>query len=433
MPMIAKRRKGPGRPSVQIKARTRGATRRLFFVHAVLASVVAFSFGCGSAVGVDPAWEVELPFSQVDLVSIVDDAVFCLGSDADLSVGYAPCRVAIFSAVTGVERYHTILDLRALRTSGGDGGKADFVLVEGTTAIVLSQTGRMRAFEATSGRELWAEDDVDTVYGSGGGYVYASGRGSVLSAFDARTGVRSAVDSNLTWRQQISSATRVAATKGRLYVSTGSSVAAVEAPGWQQRWAQPFDSTHSEIQVAGGFVVATSRRGWHVFDAETGTLQWRFEAYETQRPIPPTVLGDFLFTMRGRASNAEIEDGYLRVYDLATGELRTRHAVARLPEADGLVAAGGRLYLPVTEPHYGWIRRPLVESTSGEALSTTVDVRLSALDGSSGRTVWTSEPAVWGSLVRPSISEDGLVAVAGMSPKRNKPVKLMVYRPVYER
>lgn len=385
--------------------------------------------GCGSSAGADPNWEIELPFNQVDLVAVVEDAVFCLGSDADLSYGSAPCRMVVYTSSTGAERFHTILDLRAL--SGYDGGRANgaFVLLEGKTAIVVSASGRLRGFDATSGREIWSADDVGEVYGAGDGYVFAADGSARLAAFDSRTGARSAVDTSLSWKQQVSTSASAVAARGRLFVATGESLCAVDVPSWRERWTQPFESDRADLQVASGCVIATSRQGWEVFDAETGASLWRFQAYETRRPMPPAVMGELLFTMRGRSSNSELEDGYLRVYDLKTGALRTRFARAPLPEPDGIVATGGRLYLASTEPHYGSLRRTLV----GEELAKSLDCRPSAVDAATGLTVWTGEPASWGSLSRPSVSGDGFVAVAAMTPRRNRPAKLMAYRPVFSR
>ena len=433
MPIITKRELRPCRT----RRSARDALRTLFafaWKTSTIATAIVVALGvvaCGSAAGVDPNWEVELPFSHVDLAAVVDDAVFCLGSDAELSSGIVPCRMVIHSSSTGAERFHTILDLRALGGSPPGRTAGSFVLIEGSIAIVMSDVGRMRAFEATSGREIWSREDVDEVLGSGDGYIFASDKGSRLAAFDAKTGARAAVDTFLSWKQRISQSANVIAAGGRLFVATGESLCAVDVPTWRERWVLPFESRTTSLQVSNGCVVATTRNGWQVFDASAGTLLWRFEAYESRRPLPPTVIGDLLFTMRGRASNSEAEDGYLRVYDLRTGELRKRLAMSPLPEPDGLVEAGGRLYLASTEPHYGLLRRPLVESTSGEELANTLDCRPSAIDPASGQVLWTGEPATWGSLSRPAVSNDGFVAVVGMTPKRNKPAKLMGYRPVF--
>lgn len=428
MPMITKRSRGLFR---RRSATSRGAvppSTKTWSLVAALSLALAVS-GCSSSAGAEPSWEVELPFSQVDVVAVVDDAVFCLGSDAELSYGSAPCRMVVYSSSSGAERFHTILDLRAL--GGYDGGRANgaFVLLVGKTAVVISASGRLRGFDATSGREIWSAEDVGEVFGSGDGYVFAADGSSRLAAYDARTGSRSAVDTSLSWKQQISTYASAVAARGRLFVATGESLCAVDVPSWRERWVQPFESDRSDLQVASGCVIATSRRGWEVFDAETGASLWRFEAYETNRPMPPTVVGEMLFTMRGRSSNSELEDGYLRVYDLKTGVLRTRFAMAPLPEPDGIVAAGGRLYLASTEPHYGTLRRSLV----AEELAKSLDCRPSAVDCATGLTVWTGEPASWGSLTRPSVSDDGFVAVAAMTPRRNRPAKLMAYRPVFSK
>ncbi len=426
MPMITKGSRGPGR-----RLGTTASWRRLSSPAAV--SIVAalaaalLTVACSSAAGVDPNWEVELPFSQVDLVAVVEDAVFCLGSDAELSYGSAPCRMVVYSSSSGAERFHTILDLRALGGYGGGRANGAFVLLEGKTAIVVSASGRMRGFDATSGRELWSVEDVGEVYGAGDGYVFAADTGSRLSAFDAKSGARSQVDTSLSWKQQISTSASATAARGRLFVATGESLCAVDVPSWRERWTHPFVADHSDLQVASGCVIATNRKGWEVFDVETGASLWRFEAYETKRPMPPTVMGEQLVTMRGRSSNSELEDGYLRVYDLKTGSLLTRHATAPLPEPDGIVASGGRLYLASTVPHYGTLRRLLV----GEELAKSLDCKPSAIDAATGRTVWTGEPASWGSLARPSVSGDGFVAVAAMTPRRNRPARLMAYRPVF--
>lgn len=432
MPIIAKQRDDFAR--VPRPPRTIFRTRdfvRARLQPALAAAVAAFLFSaCGSRAGAEPDWDIELPFSQVDTVAAVGDAVFCLGSDADLSYGYAPCRIVIVAAATGVERFHTILDLRALRNVD-DFSTGKFALVEGTTAVVISQSGRMRAFEATSGRELWAIDNIEVVLGSGGGYVFASDGDSNLAAFDVRSGSRAALDADKSWRNEITPTSVAAGSTDRAYVATGASVCAVDVPSGHERWVQPFESIRSDVQVVDGCVIATSRNGWHVFDADTGALLWRFEAYETSRPTPPTIAGDMLFTMRGRASNQEVEEGYLRVYDLRTGELKTRFARVSLPGTDTLVASRLRLFLPIAEPHYGWFRKPLVESTGGEDLANSSDCRPSAIDAATGRTVWTGEPASWGSLTPPSISDAGVVAIAAMTPKRNKPARLRAYRPVY--
>lgn len=387
--------------------------------------------GCGSGAGVDPIWDVELPFSQVDVVAVVGDAVFCLGTDADLSYGMAPCRMVIYTAATGAERFHKILDLRALRGSDSGRTSGNFVLIEGTTAVVVSDSGRIRAFDATSGHELWSSDDVGGIYGSGDGYVFASDRSSRLAAFDTRTGTRSAADAHLEWKNRIASDTCAIAADGRLYVTSGESLHALDVPTWRERWSHPLKSNRSDLTVATGCVVATGRNGWEVIDAETGALLWSFVAYETRHPMAPAIDGDRLLTTRGRASNSEIEEGYLRIYDLRTGDLKTRFPMAALPEPDAVVAVAGRLYLTATEPHYGLLRKPLVESTSGEELAKTVDCRPSAMEITSGKTIWTGEPGSWGSLTRPAVSADGFVAVAAMTPKRNKPARLRAYRPAF--
>lgn len=431
MPIIAKQRvQFARRCSPPTPGPIRGFESNVLAWSFLLAPALLMS-ACSSGTGASPDWEIELPFNQVDTVALAGDAVFCLGSDGDLSSDFQPLRLVVYSVATGAERFHTILDLRALAARNGEHHPGTFALVEGDVAVVLSQDGRIRAFEATSGRELWNETDIEAVLGSGGGRFYAIGRGYSLLAFDARTGNRTLFDKKQLWMQQLSSSSRVAAMPGRAFVTSGSTIAAIDVPSGIERWVQAIDATNSAIQVSDGFVVVTGRRGWSVFDAETGALRWRFEAYESSRPIPPTLSGSQLLTMRGRASNSELEDGYLRVYELATGELKARFAVAPLPAADDLVAAGGRIYFPSSEFHYGALRRPIVKSTGGDALADTLDVRLSALDAATGRVVWTGEPATWGSIGRPAISDSGFVALAAMTPKRNKPARLLGYRPLF--
>ncbi|MBK6313413.1 MAG: PQQ-binding-like beta-propeller repeat protein [Blastocatellia bacterium] len=433
MAMIAKQLHGAIRPG----ERRHPVHRPYSTVTSSMAGIVAglvlsmVAVGCGSGAAVDPIWDVELPFSQVDVVAVVGDAVFCLGTDADLSYGMAPCRMVIYTAATGAERFHKILDLRALR--GSDSGRAsgNFVLIEGTTAVVVSDSGRIRAFDATSGHELWSSDEIDDIYGSGDGYVFASDRSSRLAAFDSRTGTRSAADAHLAWKNRIASDACAVAVDGRLYVASGESIHSLDVPTWRERWSHPLKSNRTDVAVANGCVIATSRNGWEVIDAEKGALLWSFVAYETRRPMAPAIDGDRLLTTRGRASNSEIEEGYLRIYDLRTGDLQTRYPMATLPEPDAVVAVAGRLYLTATEPHYGLLRKPLVESTSGDELAKTVDCRPAAMEISTGKTMWIGEPASWGSLTRPAVSADGFVAVAAMTPKRNKPARLRSYRPVF--
>ena len=84
MPMITKRSRGLFR---RRSATSRGAvppSTKTWSLVAALSLALAVS-GCGSAAGAEPSWEVELPFSQVDVVAVVDDAVFCIGCDAKQS------------------------------------------------------------------------------------------------------------------------------------------------------------------------------------------------------------------------------------------------------------------------------------------------------------------------------------------------------------
>lgn len=395
--------------------------------------LAAASLACGSAPGAEPLWNIELPFSHVDRVAAVGDAVVCLGSDAEMRYGYAPCRLVIYGADSGVERYHAVLDLRSFTSGGENDRDGAFLAVDGGMLVVLSQGEKLRGFEASTGRDIWGADDVDRVLAVGDGIILVTGESWNLAAIDAKTGHRTQLQLTMPWTSRVDTRASAAVGRGIAVVANDGVLHGFDTATWRERWTQKVEDGALHLQVAGGYAVATGRTGWVVVDVATGEALWTFEAYPSDRPLPPVISGDRLFTMRGRASNHEIEEGHLRSYAVRSGELIARYPMAPLPEPDAITEWKGRLFMPSAEPHYGAVRRTLIEGSQGDELSKSLDCRISAVDALTGVTVWTGEPATWGSLSMASVSESGLVAVAGMSPRRNKPARLMAYRPPFAR
>jgi outer membrane protein assembly factor BamB len=253
----------------------------------------------------------------------------------------------------------------------------------------------LSALYAPTGEDIWRQRSL-SIYASpavADGVVYAVDAYTGVSAFDTITGAR-------LWRYRIGgdvSDSAPVVADGAVYVGNGDGLTAVDATTGKRLWSYPVGGTDSSPAVANGIVFIGGYQAIYAIDAATGTPRW-------SRPNDgigsPAVAGGIVY--------ATSSDHKVYALDASTGKklwnfLADGSAICSPAIANGVVYAASTRSLYAIDAKSGalvWSRRlrgigylPSLVAANGVVYVTAARTGTGyAIDGSTGRKLWSSGP-----------------------------------------